>query len=30
MRNVCSVSGGWCLKALGHEYIDKRMLMVVF
>lgn len=30
MRNVCSVSGGWCLKALEHEYIDRRMLMEVF
>ncbi len=25
MRNGCSVSGGWFLKALEHEYIDRRM-----
>ena len=29
MGNGCSVSGGWFLKALEHEYIDKRVLLVV-
>lgn len=29
MGNGCSVSGGWFLKALKHEYIDKRVLPVV-
>lgn len=24
MRNDCSVSGDWCLKALEHEYIDRQ------
>ena len=23
------MSGGWCLKALEHEYIDKRVLLAV-
>ena len=27
MGNGCSVSGGWILKALKHEYIDKRVLL---
>ena len=30
MRNDCSVSGGWFLKALEHEYIDSSVLTVVF
>ena len=25
----CSLSGGWILKALEHEYIDKRVWLVV-
>ena len=29
MGNGCSVSGGWILKALEHEYIDSRGLLVV-
>lgn len=29
MGNGCSVSGGWFRKALEHEYIDKRVLLVV-
>lgn len=29
MRNGCSVSGGWFLKALEHEYIDSRMFAEV-
>ena len=29
MGNGCSVSGGWFLKALEHEYIDRRGLLVV-
>ena len=29
MGNGCSVSGGWFLKALEHEYIDKRVLLAV-
>ena len=29
MGNDCSVSGGWFRKALEHEYIDKRVLLVV-
>ena len=29
MGNACSVSGGWFLKALEHEYIDSRVLLVV-
>ena len=29
MRNNCSLSGGWCLKALTRgEYINSRMLIV--
>ena len=27
MGNGCSVSGGWILKALEQEYIDKRVLL---
>lgn len=29
MGNGCSVSGGWILKALEHEYIDSRVLLMV-
>jgi len=29
MRNGCSVSGGWLLKALEHEYIDSRVFTEV-
>lgn len=29
MGNGCSVSGGWILKAWEHEYIDKRVFLVV-
>lgn len=29
MRNGCSVSGGWLLKALEHEYIDRRVFVGV-
>ena len=29
MRNDCSVSGDWCLKALEHEYIDSSVFPVV-
>lgn len=29
MGNGCSVSGGWILKVLEHEYIDKRVLLAV-
>ena len=29
MGNGCSASGGWFLKALEHEYIDRRVFLVV-
>lgn len=29
MGNGCSVSGEWFLKALEHEYIDSRVLLMV-
>lgn len=30
MRNGCSVSGGWVLEGLEHEYIDSRVCAEVF
>lgn len=29
MRNGCSVSGDWCLKAWEHGYIDSSVMRVV-